>query len=643
MAVNDGERAPDPLSVLQLLVEEAPLEAYEALLRQLGPESGDAERQRLNQAVRFAYLVNAHQGRRRQRESGLAELVETARDITQPHGMTELLNVITRRLRRIINADLAYICLHDEDGNLNLRAIEGTTTAITPGTPVADGLGRRAISLGAPLWTADYPRDTEAERDTRGEEFLCAEGITSLLAVPLILGDSALGVVCCASRGPRRLTPDEIGLVCSLAALGAVAIERAERISDARSEVTALELDSFRARTVMGRLEHLGEAHGRMLSLLLSVADLATVVRAAGDALDSVVQLRDPAGRVMAATAELPDLDDDALAKSSWAAHAGRTVVAHDESTLVAPVVAGAENLGFIVLRPTTELIGVDQQLLRLTGQSFALQLLLQRGTLGSEAPLHSALLDELISLTPGDSRQTRHLEQHLGALGMNLSEPHVLLLIRPEGGAFGRALGWASSYASAQGGLRTVRDGCVKLLLPGTASSDVARAVGAELTALLGQPVTVAAAGPRSGLREVGLLHSEATRCMEALTTLETSGAAASLDDLGFIGLLLSETHNVGGFVESIVGPVLDYDREQGSELLRTLEAYFAVGTSPSRAAAALHVHPNTVSRRLERVTQLLGEQWQQPDRMLDIQLALRIHRMRSVLRLDSSGQVSV
>jgi DNA-binding PucR family transcriptional regulator len=43
--------------------------------------------------------------------------------------------------------------------------------------------------------------------------------------------------------------------------------------------------------------------------------------------------------------------------------------------------------------------------------------------------------------------------------------------------------------------------------------------------------------------------------------------------------------------------------------------------------------VHVNTVNQRLERVAQLLGDDWQRPGRALDLQLALRLHRLRGHL----------
>jgi DNA-binding PucR family transcriptional regulator len=61
----------------------------------------------------------------------------------------------------------------------------------------------------------------------------------------------------------------------------------------------------------------------------------------------------------------------------------------------------------------------------------------------------------------------------------------------------------------------------------------------------------------------------------------------------------------------------------------VRTLDAYFSCGMSPARTKDALHVHVNTVAQRLERVGRLLGQDWQSPERALEIQLALRLQRL--------------
>ena len=92
-----------------------------------------------------------------------------------------------------------------------------------------------------------------------------------------------------------------------------------------------------------------------------------------------------------------------------------------------------------------------------------------------------------------------------------------------------------------------------------------------------------------------------------------------------------LGDGADVAGYLDRVLGPLLDYDARRGSDLVGTLAAYFASGASPRRAASTLHVHVNTVGQRLDRVTSLLGDDWHTPDRALEIQLALRLHRLRA------------
>jgi DNA-binding PucR family transcriptional regulator len=124
---------------------------------------------------------------------------------------------------------------------------------------------------------------------------------------------------------------------------------------------------------------------------------------------------------------------------------------------------------------------------------------------------------------------------------------------------------------------------------------------------------------------------YAEAVHCAAALDALGRAGDGASGADLGFVGLLVgSGGGDVAGFVHGALAPVLDYDERHGTTLRRTLEAYFAAGSSPGRAAEALHVHVNTVTQRLSRLGTLLGSDWQRPERALDLQLALRLYRLR-------------
>ncbi len=80
---------------------------------------------------------------------------------------------------------------------------------------------------------------------------------------------------------------------------------------------------------------------------------------------------------------------------------------------------------------------------------------------------------------------------------------------------------------------------------------------------------------------------------------------------------------------MRGVLGPVLDHDTTRGTDLIGTLEAWFAAGGSPRHASSALHVHVNTVAQRLERVSALLGADWTRPERALEVQLALHLRRL--------------
>ncbi|HEX7537333.1 MAG TPA: helix-turn-helix domain-containing protein [Dermatophilaceae bacterium] len=120
-----------------------------------------------------------------------------------------------------------------------------------------------------------------------------------------------------------------------------------------------------------------------------------------------------------------------------------------------------------------------------------------------------------------------------------------------------------------------------------------------------------------------------EAMRCVQTLEALGRAGEGASAAELGFLGVLLGDRRDVMPFVRRTIGPVLDYDTERGTELAATLEAYFDNDRNLARTREALHIHVNTVTQRLERVTTLLNDGWQLHDRSLEVQIALRLHRI--------------
>lgn len=638
MAGGPEPDSPDVMAVLELLAAGAPTARFEELLRAARrEEASDSALAELDQAVRLASRVQALIGHAQQREAGLAALVDTAHDLTLVHGMDELLHEIARRARRLLNFDMAYIGLRDADDEgraSSIRAAEGETTSLSVGLKTSEdsGLGSLVQRSGAPAWSPDYLSDRTLPHSPDIDAVVQAEGLRAILTVPLGYGTTVFGTLYGADRKVRHFTPDEISLMRSLGKLAGVAIERARLLEDTRAEVTELELDTSRARSSLNVQRRVEAAYIRLIDLVLSGCDPQTLAESAAKELSGVLVVRDCVGRRVVVTGTPPELAEDDVFRWTYDAHAAGCPVPMPEGGWVAPVTAGGENLGAILLVPDEPLTdGFGVRLLQLTARAVALILLLQRTSTVAHDQIRDELLEELLS----DIRpQPRQLIPRARRLGIAIDEPHVMVLARPEGGPEGRAAAWASSYAHRMSGLVKVGEGCVTLLIPGEDPLAAATAVSRELTPLVGHPVTIGAAGPVSGPGRVAQTHNEALSCLEALSELGNIGCIATPQQMGFLGVLLSETHGVGDYVESVIGPVLAYDAQRFTELTRTLDAYFASSSSPTRAASDLHVHPNTVSRRLERIAELLGANWQDPERALEIQLALRLHRTRRTLQ---------
>ncbi|WP_460072728.1 helix-turn-helix domain-containing protein [Streptomyces sp. YKOK-I1] len=628
------------LRVLKLLAREAPAAEIEAVLDEARAGGDHPEPlRRAEQATRLGLTVQTLFDRRHRREADLAALVDTARDLSYPHDLDSLLRVIIRQARRLLGFDLAYIGLLDEnDGSWRIRTSEGETTALGIGLQVEPGygFGDALTTRNAAFWTSDYLRDGRIRHSDHIDAVVRAEGQRAILAVPLHRGGAPFGALYGSDRTVRHFTPNEVGLMRTLADLAAVAIDKSRVLEQVRADVNDLEDDSYRAQLSLTRMRGLVDTQSRLLGLVLGGSDLAAVTGAAGHALDGTLVVRDPSGRTLTATGEIPGLDDPALAEAVLDAHARRVAVELGDGVWIIPLDAGGEDIGALIVRPAGQLTPEDEQLLQSVAQAVTITLLLQRSAVVAEGPVRDELLEDLLADPP--SRSRRQLTDRADRLGIDLGASHVLVVARPEAGEQGRAAVWASSHAHRANGLKCVRSGCVVLLLPGADAAEAARRVSAELSPLLGHPVSVAGAGPGRGAADAGRLYREALRILDALTLLRGKGATVVGSDLGFLGLLLSDDHDVDGFIHSVIGPVLAYDGERATALAKTLQAYFDADRSPTYAAEVLHVHPNTVSRRLERITELLGPDWQKPQQALEVQLALKLQRTRQVLEARRS-----
>jgi DNA-binding PucR family transcriptional regulator len=632
---------PSELEYLDLLAREAALIEFErpVLAARTAGASGD-RLDELEQAKLSALKVRALLERRRRREEELSALYDTAGDLAGLRDVDAVLRAIVHRVRTLLNVDVSYMTLNDaERGDTYMRITDGSVAASfqTLRLPPGAGLGGLVALTGAPYATANYPTDPRFRHTHDIDEGVGDEGLVAILGVPMRLGSAVIGVLFAANRAERPFGREEVALLSSLAAHAAVALDTARLLSETQTALAELSAANAVIRAHSASVERAAAAHDRMTAVVLRGGGVEDVAADLVDVLQGALLMIDAEGRALttartpASTTELPE-PSGALVEEAVAASRGEGRGVRRGELVIAAVVAGADNLGALVFRPDHPLTDADQRILERAAQVTALLLLFRRTVADAEAQVRGDLLDDLISRPVRDPEAVR---SRAARLGLDVEAPWVVVAAGDDtGDGLGqRAASWARTFAAGRRGLAMPRDGRVALLLPGADPAGTARLVARELSRTLGRPVTAGGAGPARGAAAVTGAYREADQCLSALITLGRSGSGAGAADLGYVGLLLGDRRDVPGFVGGVAGPVIDYDARRGTALIRTLEAYFEAGGGLARAAETLHVHVNTVTQRLDRVAQLLGEDWQSPNRALDLQLALRLHRLRGPL----------
>jgi len=604
-------------SFLHLLYDEAPRAAFDevvAAAERAGATPAElAElRRQYDVALRLRELI----ARQRAREAELSALYDTASDLTAIRDVDAILAAIVRRARQLLNADMTYLSLNDEgEGASYMKVTDGALTREfrTLRLPLGTGLLGLVAQTGAPYFTEDYQSDERFVHRGYIDEAVAGELIRAILGVPLIVDGRVIGTLLAVHRTVRPFPPAEVSLLTSFAAHAAVALENARLFA---------ELDDAN-RTMKehtAAVESAAEAHDRLTDLLVHGGGVDEVATVLADVLGGRLAVHDPTGELVAGSA----------AAAGWEAGVAESVASgHSvevDGAYVAAALAGTEHVATLVLHGRDRPLGrAERRTLERGALVTALVLIFARTVAQTEERLGGELLADLLEGAAPDLLVRERARRQRIALDLPLAVA-VAAVEGVDRHAAGRA---AARLAGARRGLAGEYRGAVVVLVP----DDDPTAVGhrlREAVAAAGGTATVGVAA--ADLETLRPAYAEARRCLDTLVTLGRTGDVSDPAGLGLTRLLLGENgpEQLGEYVDAMLGPVLGYDAQRGTRLVETLEAWFATGGSVKETAERLHVHPNTVGQRLDRVGELLGADWRHPGRGLDLQLALRVHRLR-------------
>lgn len=581
--------------------------------------------------------------RLRRREHELGALVSSARELAAERDGEVLLEKIVDRAHQMMGSDLTYLSEYDaRTRELFVRRTIGSVSSDFQAlrVPPGKGLASMVVEQRSGTSVLRYP-EFEAGRHEAGiDAAVAAEGIVSMLGVPMLADDEVLGVLFVATREEHVFPAEDTALLTALANHGSVVLQTARTLRS----LQRAEDDSRRA---LSRLtEHLIQrdrahaVHRKLVEAVLTGGDFSTVAATLSEELARPVALRDRAGNSLAeAGSGLAEVgvrqDHETLQAVRRSAESGRLIDLEGDGPVdgVVAFAAGERHLGTVFLgRGGFPLSDVDARTVERAAQVCALLLLSQEAVAEAEYRVHSELIADLLS---ADAERRQDALARGRQRGVDAADFTSLLALSVPAGQRSRAVRQAVTLAPAPS-LGGEHQGLVVILgRPGleNRAEEIRRGVAHHID---GEVLGVIP--PQGELGSQFPLVKKTVRLLEALKVSDV--LAETSDYIPYAAVFDADAPAMAHFLHRTLGEVKRYDAERGTELLRTLRAFVHQGASPTQAARALNFHVNTILQRLERLERLLGSGWRDDENYFRISLAVRMDELRERLIGGAEGE---
>ncbi|MFG1648046.1 helix-turn-helix domain-containing protein [Amycolatopsis sp. NPDC049252] len=571
---------------------------------------------------------------RRRRE--LASLYATVKSLTALGELDDVLQSIVHHAHDLIGTDFTYLSLVGADGRLSARASEGTISAefLAAAIPTTVGLGGRVLASRSPHWVRDYATSTLIEHDPNFDRLVVTEDLVALLGVPLVIRGEAVGALFAADRSERSFQADEIALLNAFADHAAVALDNARLYEASRTALREL-------RGAYRKIERAQAIHEALTGVVLGGGTPGDVAQLLADQLGGSVTLLDRAGTTPvhrdSASGPCPSPSETDLAGAVAAARrSGRCTTspgAGGTTRSVAAIQAGDSYLGALAwsrkARAGNEVPDdTDLRTLERATHILGLLILKERAVAEASERLSGELLTELMVGSPGISpaQRARTRARDIDADRLDL----VLVAVSPAVSStdLSRHL---HDIARERSGLAGEHLGRATMILPGADDERTVEEVHSRLRRTLGVPLVVV--GERAIDQDWSRAFALAGRCGAVMRALGHTDTGATTRRYALYAMVFDPDRagELDRFLDGALGPLLDYDRRRGTDLVETLTAYYDHQANVAATARALHVHVNTLLKRLDRAGSVLGVDWRH-ENDLELRLGLRLHQLRTL-----------
>jgi sugar diacid utilization regulator len=366
-----------------------------------------------------------------------------------------------------------------------------------------------------------------------------------------------------------------------------------------------------------------------------ALIDGLTAASAETDGLEGLVL--EISRAVGARVALAPDVGAPFSVPSAWA---GRADAGMHESAF--PVLVRSEPIGWLRVAARGKLGPADRRVLEHGARLVALELQRESVAPRTTERLKAELLEELLADgEPVDGRLIRRLAR----LGLDLSESHLVVVVRARSGTPINATRLAALACLELSDLRGLRDrlfcierrGCAICFLPQSLqkhSSDVAEALRRAACSAR-ERASAGLSGPHAS---AAAAVREAEACVALACEAPDPGATVEADRLGALRFVLAlpDLKAARSVVEGQLGQLLNHDRRRGACLTATLKAFLELDGNQAAIAARCHVHISTVKYRMKRIAEILRRDVRAPHARFELTLAFKAADLFAALGQD-------
>jgi DNA-binding PucR family transcriptional regulator len=601
----------------------------------------------VGRAIALAKKFEQHQ----QSERRLRAVFDSAQSLTELKNLHEVLFEIVERGRRLLASDLAWLAaVNPADGHWQVLAVDGTHTKdiqeMCP--PVTTGVAGFVLKTRGPFTTMDYLHDQRFDHSPSIDASIAAEGLQSVVAVPLLSNAEVVGILIVGDRYRRTHLPWEISTLAALAAHASVAVRNARAFELTRNALKETEEANRLLQEQTAALEFAADAHERMAKLLAKGGGLRELINLVTEILGGQVMFLDAAGiELCVATPvgyELPEVGglekvvsgidagiQSAVGQSRMAGRSVPTATVSHSCCRVAAVMSGDELLGSLVIHTRVPL---SEQAIRIFERSATATAVLRLSAEKKSASVYQKINLAVRALLQPALHGDRGILDEVEQLGIDFSAPVSIAMASIEQAKLGYGVRRLTERFRGMPFLATDIDNAIIVLAN---RSDVDRFASELESLLFGElflPGVAVVSGPHGG-GDLASTLAPLKRSVKLLRALGRENCVVQEAQLRMYAVIFQnhDADQLNEVLESIIGPLVRHDAQKGTRLVETLQAYLDHMQNARLTASSLGIHVNTMHNRLEAISNLLGR-WNSEGRVAEIYVALRLRQLKQTVQ---------